>query len=69
MRLVASQRGILIPIIALGILSALSVVVLYNSSLRSQRGLDILFEEDLRSYYISEAGFQYATGRLDSIGR
>jgi len=63
------NRGLLIPIIALGVLSALSIVVLYHSSLQSQRGLDRLFEEDLQSFYIAEAGFQYATGRLSSAGR
>lgn len=58
------QKGILIPIVVFGLISALSIVMLYNVSLRNQVGTDQLFEQDLRSFYIAEAGFQFAVGLL-----
>lgn len=42
----------------------MGVVALYFTTVRSQRKFDVLYEQDLRAYYLGESGFQYTVGRL-----
>ena len=42
----------------------MGVVVLYFTTVRSQGKFDVLYEQDLRAYYLGESGFQYTVGKL-----
>lgn len=57
-------KGIAIPLVIIALMMGMGILLLYISTIRSQNRLDTLFEQDLRAYYISESGFQYAVGKL-----
>jgi len=50
--------------VAIGIFLGLSIILLYNRSLRSGRNLESLLHQDQRSYYLAESGFHLAHARL-----
>ena len=47
----------------------MGVVVLYFTTVRSQGKFDVLYEQDLRAYYLGESGFQYTVGKLHESRR
>lgn len=48
---------------------ALSIVILMQTTLKAQRKLENLADEDLRSYYLAHSGYVYAVERLRSLDR
>ncbi len=63
------QKGIAIALVLVGLMVGMGVVMLYLSTVRSQRKFDVLYEQDLRAYYLSESGFQYTIGKLHESPR
>ena len=53
----------------MAVMMGMGMILLYMTTVRSQNRLDTLYEYDLRAYYISESGFQYATGKLSESKR
>ncbi|MCO4781066.1 MAG: hypothetical protein KC646_01980 [Candidatus Cloacimonetes bacterium] len=62
-----NNRGFVIPIVIVILFMAAVFGAIYNQSIRAQRKLDLMFEHDLRSYYIAQAGFQTYSSRLQSL--
>lgn len=62
-------KGIAIPIVIMALMMGMGMILLYMTTVRSQNRLDTLYEYDLRAYYLSESGFQYATGKLSESKR
>lgn len=62
-------KGIAIPIVIMALMMGMGMILLYMTTVRSQNRLDTLYEYDLKAYYISESGFQYATGKLSESKR
>lgn len=62
-----SNKGFVIPIVIVVLFMAAIFGAIYNQSIRAQRKLDLMFEHDLRSYYIAQAGFQKFSSRLQSL--
>ena len=58
------QDGIAIALVLIAPMVGMGVVALYFTTVRSQRKFDVLYEQDLRAYYLGESGFQYMVGRL-----
>ena len=58
------HKGIVIVLVLVLLIIGMGAVILYLSTVRSQRKFDELYEQDLRAYYLSESGFQYTSGKL-----
>ena len=63
-RFQSRQDGIAIALVLIALMVGMGVVVLYFTTVRSQRKFDVLYEQDLRAYYLGESGFQFTVGKL-----
>lgn len=66
---VRNKKAFVIPLVVFAIGLAGVFVMIYNTTIQSQRRLDLLTEQDMRSYYIAQAGFQYYLGRYKNTSR
>lgn len=64
-----SNKGFVIPLVVIALFIAAVFGAIYNQSIKSQRMLDLLFENDLRSYYIAQAGFQSYISKIQALDK
>ncbi|MCJ8344175.1 hypothetical protein MJH12_01450, partial [bacterium] len=61
------HKGFVIPLVVITLFIAAVFGTIYNQSIRAQRRLDLMFEHDLRSFYIAQSGFQSYASRIQSL--
>jgi hypothetical protein len=64
-----NRRAFVIPLVVFGVGMAGVFVMIYSMTVKSQRRFDLLAEQDMRSYYIAQAGFQFYLGKYKNTNR